>query len=221
MVVRWFVRLVVVLSVALAGCGTESTGPGPEDGEPGEAVTYFDLQIGSEARYRIFDSQGDSVGTSRLTIIDQFVASGFSGYVALDSIPRWMDTLNYMDTFWIVADADTVFQLNVGDAYSQRQPIVRNRTETDWSWSLYVVGSPSSSGRYTVVFHQRPETETVILTRGGILMNCGRTDLLAIYELSRDTVLLGSEYFAPNIGRVLSSFRPFVQSSVFYRELIR
>jgi hypothetical protein len=218
---RYVAIFIAGLMIVLAGCGTESTGPGPGNGEDGHAVEYFNPYIGFENFYRIFGHNGDSLGISRFAIIDQFVAADFSGYVAVDSIPRWMDTLNWMDTFWIAPGADTVFQLARGAAYQERRPIVRNHTQTDLVWHLYSVGSPGTSGRYSVYFHQRPETETVVLTTGDIFTDCGRTDLLAVYEQSGDTALLGSEYFAPNIGKVLSSTRPFVESEIYYRELIR
>lgn len=220
-IVRWFVWSALILSIGPAGCGKDSTISGPDDGEPGQPVHYFDLYVGFDAHYRLFNNAGDSIGTTRLSIIDQFVAADFSGYIAVDSIPRWLDTLNYLDTFWLVSSGDTIFQLDAGYSYRQRQPLVRNRTESDWSWPLYIVGSPGTDNRYTVFFHQRPETETAILTTGEIYTNAGRTDLLAVYELSGDTVILGTEYFAPNVGRILSSFRPFVQSQIYYRELIR
>lgn len=221
MIARWVVLALLIVCVAPGGCGTESTVSGPDDGEPGQAVHYVDLSVGFDTHYRLYDHAGDSIGTTRLKIIDRFYAADFSGFVAVDSIPRWLDTLNYLDTFWLVSSGDTIFQLDDGYSYQQRQPVVRNHTETDLSWSLYAVGSPGTTGRYNVVFHQRPETETVVLPVGGIYTNCGRTDLLAIYELSADTVILGTEYFAPNVGRILSSFRPFVQSQIYYRELIR
>lgn len=220
-IVRGLTVFLFGLTMALSGCGTESTGTGPGNGEPGRAVNYFDLEVGFEAYFRIYDHNLLPVGTTRFAIIDQFFTADFSGYVAVDSIPRWMDTLNWVDTFWIVPSADTVYQLKQRYAYQQRQPVVRNHTQTDWSRPLYTVGSFGSSQRYTVMFHQRPEAETVILTSGDAFIDCGRTDLLAIYEQSGDTVLLGTEYFAPDVGRILSSFRPFVESAIYYRELIR
>ncbi len=189
--------------------------------EPGEAVQYFPLNVGFDAQYKLSNAIGEEIGTTRFAIVDEFTDGELSGFVAVDSIPQWLSPTNWLDTLWIITSGDTVFYLEPGQLYQQRQPLVRNRTFTYWAWPLYSVGSPGTSGRYTVFFHQRAETETVVLTTGDIFTDCGRTDRLAVYELSGDTVVLGSEYFAPDIGRVLSSFRPFVESAIYYRELIR
>jgi hypothetical protein len=209
------------LSIALTGCGTESTAPVDGNGETGQPVNYLSPEVGYEQYYRLFDHNLLPAGTSRFAIIDQFVTADRSGYIAVDSMPRWIDTLNWVDTFRIIAVADTVFELVREDESEERWPLVRNHTQTDFSRHLYSVGDLGSSARYHVFFRQLPETETVVLTSGDIFVDCGRIDRLAVYELTGDTVHLGSEYFAPNIGRVLSTTRLYVESAVYYRELIR
>jgi len=215
---RCTVVLLFLMTVTLPvflGCGKESTRPGNGDDQLGRPVTYFPLYVGYEARYHLLTAVGGSLGTTRFTVIAVRDTADFSGYIAVDSTPAGMDT------FWVIPRADTVFQLAAGYAFSQRQPIVRNHDRTEISWPLYSVGALESPNRYTVIFHQLPETETVVLTRGGIFFDCGRTDLIAVYAQSGDTTLLGSEYFAPDIGRVFSSFRPFVESKQFVRELMQ
>ncbi|MFC1475836.1 hypothetical protein ACFLQW_02400 [Candidatus Zixiibacteriota bacterium] len=218
---RGFALLLAGLAIALSGCGSDSTSAGPGNGETGRAVDYFNLEVGFEAYYRLYDHNMLPAGTSRFAIIDQFVTADLSGYVAVDSVPRYIEYPYWVDTFWIVSTADTVFSLVRGRDYQDCQPIVRNRTQTDYSRHLYSKGNFGSSSRYNIFFHQVPEADTVILSSIDIFTNCGRTDRLAVFELTGDTVSLGSEYFAPNIGKVLTSTRLDLDWPVYYKELIR
>lgn len=196
------------------GCSddSKSTGPNPDTGGP---VDYFSLSVGDHALFCVFTAAGESLGVASYRVINTFAAESFSGYVTVDS------TLESVDTLWTFESADTVFQMWPGSAYNQRQPVVRNFSKTEFSWPLYVVGEAGSPNRYTVVFYQRPETETIVTTRGQIFTNCARTDLVAEYEQSGQTVSLGSAYYAPNVGLILTSFRPFVQSEVLFREIMQ
>ncbi len=197
------------------GCGTEDTGLGPDPDGPGSPVDYFVPAVGFADRFTVLASSGESLGVASLRIVDTFSAEDFSGFVAIDSF------FTIVDTFWLVTAGDTVFQLEEHASYAQRQPVVRNRTESELTWSLYSVGDFGSAERYTVILIQQPKAEMVV-NRFHVYTACGRTDLVAVYDQSGDTVLLGSEYFSPTIthGRVLSYTKPFVESERFYRELI-
>jgi len=209
--------LVIILSAVLPvfiGCSddSKSTGPDPDTGSP---VNYFSLSVGDQALFCVYTTAGESLGIASYRVINTFAIDSYSGYVTVDS------TLESVDTLWMFESADTVFQMWPGSAYSQRQPVVRNFSKTELSWALYVVGEAGSPNRYTVVFYQRPEPETIVTTRGHIYTNCARTDLVAEFEQSGQTVSLGSAYYAPNVGLILTSFRPFVQSEVLFREIIQ
>jgi len=207
--------VMATLFLSLAGCGKEKVTRPKDDGDSGQAASYFPLYVGYQARYRVLHSAYDSIGTTRFAVVNTFTTPQFSGFVAVDS------SFEGIDTLWLTTNVDTVFSLAPRLSYAQRQPIVRNHDNSDFSWPLYTVGTPGSVDRYTVIFHQRPQTETVYSPRGNVYARCGRSDLLAVYEQSGDTVVLGTEYFAPDIGRVLSTFRPFVQSTQYTRDLIR
>lgn len=211
------VLFLIMLSCFYIGCGNDSTGPGPDDGNGSLAADYFVPATGYNAYFKLTDSVGDSIGVTRFHIPGTFLdTTGLAGFLAVDS------TFQGVDTFWLVTTADTVFRLERGDRYAQRRPVVRNHTQTDFSWPLYSVGTFGMPDYYTVFFHQLPDAEMVQLTTGRAYFSCGRTDLLAVYQQSGDTISLGSEYFGPTIGRgwVLNFTRPFVESEIFYRELI-
>ena len=211
-----FFPLVATILLLLVGC-REDKGILPYEGDeqPGQPVTYFPLSVDYEARYRVLNEVGDSVGTTRFAVISTFDAQGFSGYIAIDSTSQWIATL------WIFTHGDTVFSLTPGWPFHERQPIVRNHDQTDLSRHLLSVGDPGSPYRYSIFFHQLPETETIELSWGEIYPDCGRTQRIAVYEHSGDTVSLGFEYFAPDVGRVRSTFREHVESEESVRELMR
>ncbi len=198
------------------GCGKEETSVGPDPSDLGGPVDYFIPSVGFEARFRVYSAVGESIGTSHLKIISTFNATDYSGYVAIDSV------FEDIDTFWIITSADTVFRITPGYSYANRRPIVCNHTKTDLYWPLYTVGEVGSADRYTVFFHQLPESETVVATHGAAYLYCGRTDWLAIYDQSGDTVKLGSEFFGPTVNHawILSYTRPFVHYETYYRELM-
>ncbi len=222
---RWIRSLVPLVLLALllaAGCGTEETISGSDNGDAGEPITYFPLSLTYSQLFRTFDIHGDSLGISRYAVSGSFVGPNFTAFEAIDSVPQELfpDTISSVTELWLIESGDTIFQLTPGFSYANRRPLVINHSNTSASWAWYTVGNLGSEDRYSVVWHQRPETYTIGFTTGQIYESLARVDLLAIYELSGDTVALGTRYFKPDVGLIWNSFRPFVNSETFFREAI-